>query len=80
MQFIIACPSFRAYYSPNGLDYNLGRTNMGGCDFSVRPYTYLDTVGDTSLSTFQLQEEDLVYKVRAFLCATFCLGITDHLL
>ena len=53
----------RSYYDPRGLDYNVGRINMGGCDFSVRGYTYLDTEGDILLETFSLQEEDLVYKV-----------------
>jgi glucosylceramidase len=46
-----------------GLNYNLGRTNMGGCDFSVRPYSYLDTPGDVSMETFALQEEDTIYKI-----------------
>ena len=52
-----------AYYGPNGLDYSIGRVNMGGCDFSVRPYTYADTEGDFNLDTFALQEEDLIHKV-----------------
>ena len=39
---------------------------MGGCDFSMRGYTYVDTEGDTTLSTFQLQEEDIDMKVRAW--------------
>ena len=25
-----------AYYGPKNLDYSIGRTNMGGCDFSIR--------------------------------------------
>ncbi|KAK7085855.1 hypothetical protein SK128_008436 [Halocaridina rubra] len=36
---------------------------MGGCDFSWRPYTYADTEGDIDLNTFQLQPEDLDYKI-----------------
>jgi hypothetical protein len=28
---------------------------MGGCDFSARGYTYLDTEGDVLLETFSLQ-------------------------
>ena len=35
---------------------------MGGCDFSPRTYTYVDTPGDVELDTFALQEEDTVYK------------------
>ena len=26
----------QAYYNHTGLDYSLGRTNLGGCDFSIR--------------------------------------------
>ena len=56
----------KSYYDPKGLDYSLGRLNMGGCDFSIRPYTYVDTEGDINLETFALQEEDLVHKVFHF--------------
>jgi hypothetical protein len=55
--------SRRSYYDPKGLDYNIGRLNMGGCDFSVRGYTYADTEGDILLENFSLQEEDTKYKV-----------------
>lgn len=53
----------RSYYSPEGLEYNLGRINMGGCDFSWRTYTYVDTPNDTALDTFALEPEDLEYKI-----------------
>ena len=53
----------KSYYDPKGLDYSVGRLNMGGCDFSTRPYTYADTEGDVELETFALQEEDLIHKV-----------------
>lgn len=53
----------KSYYSKSGLDYHTGRINMGGCDFSPRPYTYVDTPGDVDLNTFTLQEEDLDYKI-----------------
>ena len=52
----------RSYYGRTGLDYNLGRINMGGCDFSTRPYTYCD-VESPNLEHFELQEEDILYKV-----------------
>ena len=52
-----------SYYDPKGLDYSLGRINMGGCDFSVRKYTYADTEGDVELETFALQDEDNLHKV-----------------
>ena len=53
----------KAYYSPVGLEYNVGRVNMGGCDFSDRPYTYCDQPGDVTLSTFNLTHDDLQYKI-----------------
>ena len=52
-----------SYYDPKGLDYSIGRINMGGCDFSVRKYTYADTEGDVELETFALQDEDNLHKV-----------------
>ena len=53
----------RSYYGSDGLNYNLGRLNMGGCDFSVRGYTYDDVPGDSDLVHFNLTEDDLTYKV-----------------
>lgn len=53
----------KAYFTSPGLDYTIARTNIGGCDFSPRAYTYCDTPFDVNLDTFALQEEDLVYKV-----------------
>ena len=32
----------KAYYAPTGLDYSIGRLNMGGCDFSVRFDLFMD--------------------------------------
>jgi len=52
-----------SYYDPKGLDYSIGRINMGGCDFSVRKYTYADTEGDVELETFALQDEDNLHKI-----------------
>ena len=52
----------QSYYGPTGLNYNLGRLNMGGCDFSTRPYTYCD-VEDPELNKFNLTEDDIIYKV-----------------
>ena len=53
---------FRGYFTDSGLDYSIGRTNIGGCDFSPRPYTYLDTPNDTAMETFALQVEDFDFK------------------
>ena len=37
---------------------------MGGCDFSVKGYTYDDVPGDVELKHFNLTEDDLLYKVH----------------
>ncbi|KAK3887921.1 hypothetical protein Pcinc_008004 [Petrolisthes cinctipes] len=57
----------RAYYSPEGLEYNLGRVPIGGTDFSTHPYTYDDLSererGDPALHHFSLTKEDMEYKI-----------------
>ncbi|XP_068226099.1 lysosomal acid glucosylceramidase-like [Palaemon carinicauda] len=53
----------RSYFSESGIEYNLGRINMGGCDFSWRGYTCDDVEGDITLEHFELQPEDLEYKI-----------------
>lgn len=63
MKLFTEPPSASSYYTPSGLEYNLNRINIGGCDFSSRGYTYVDTVGDVALDTFALQDEDLLQKV-----------------
>jgi len=52
-----------SYYSPEGSEYNIGRVNIGGCDFSDRPYTYCDTEGDTDLLSFNLTHDDHLFKI-----------------
>ncbi|KAJ8974330.1 hypothetical protein NQ317_002513 [Molorchus minor] len=53
-----------SYFGRNGIEYNLCRVPIGGTDFSPRPYTYDDIDGeDVSLEHFELQEEDLTYKI-----------------
>ncbi|XP_071534348.1 lysosomal acid glucosylceramidase-like [Panulirus ornatus] len=56
----------RAYYSEDGLEYNLGRIPIAGTDFSTHPYTYDDLKSgetDMELSHFSLAKEDLKYKI-----------------
>ncbi|KAE8589117.1 hypothetical protein XENTR_v10022894 [Xenopus tropicalis] len=53
----------RAYFSGEGIGYNILRVPMGSCDFSSRIYTYLDTEGDFSMETFRLQMEDTKLKI-----------------
>lgn len=52
------------YFDPiKGNRYTFVRTNMGGCDFSERVYTYLDTYGDFYLKTWHLSSEDTKLKI-----------------
>ncbi|CAG0891861.1 unnamed protein product [Cyprideis torosa] len=53
----------RSYFSSEGIEYNIGRVPIAGCDFSTRPYSYCDTPGDVNLTTFSLAEEDSLFKI-----------------
>ncbi len=47
-----------AYFDKEkGLAYNLGRTTIGGCDFSLEPYSYIEE-GDYALETFDMSREE----------------------
>ncbi|PYZ96398.1 glucosylceramidase [Alteribacter lacisalsi] len=47
-----------AYFSEgDGLGYNLGRTHIHSCDFSLENYTYVDE-GDTALDSFSIDREN----------------------
>ncbi|CAB4025248.1 glucosylceramidase-like, partial [Paramuricea clavata] len=52
-----------SYYSPDGIEYNIGRIPMASCDFSTRIYTYDDVSGDFNLTHFNLVSEDLNFKI-----------------
>ena len=45
------------YYTPAGLNYNLGRISVHSSDFSLGNYTYVEE-GDTTLSTFSTQRDE----------------------
>lgn len=54
-----------SYFGENGIGYNVARVPVGGTDFSIRGYSYDDDVEeDLTLEHFQLQDEDLHYKVN----------------
>lgn len=53
------------YFGPDGLRFNLARITIGGSDFSSRFYTNDDVEDDSELSHFQLQDEDILYKIPA---------------
>ncbi|KAE8749691.1 hypothetical protein FOCC_FOCC003678 [Frankliniella occidentalis] len=59
-----------SYFSPDGLEYNMGRVPIGGTDFSTRAYTYADNSTTKTLSSFALQTEDFVYKIPVIKRAT----------
>jgi len=47
----------QAYFSKEGLSYNLGRTHIHSCDFALGNYTYVKE-NDKELKTFDLSHED----------------------
>ncbi|MFR4318220.1 MAG: hypothetical protein ACLT2Z_01335 [Eubacterium sp.] len=48
----------KAYFNKEtGLAYNLGRTSINGCDFSLDPYVYIED-GDIELNTFNMEREE----------------------
>ncbi|XP_041373203.1 LOW QUALITY PROTEIN: lysosomal acid glucosylceramidase-like [Gigantopelta aegis] len=53
----------KSYYSPDGIEYTVGRIPMASCDFSTHPYSYDDTPMDFNLTHFSLAPEDLKYKI-----------------
>ncbi len=47
-----------AYFNKEkGLGYNLGRTTIHGCDFSLEPYTYIEE-GDDELKTYSIARDE----------------------
>ncbi|RVE53974.1 hypothetical protein evm_001377 [Chilo suppressalis] len=53
-----------SYYSKLGLEYNMLRVPIGGCDFSTHPYAYNEHPSDDlTLSNFTLAHEDYYYKI-----------------
>ncbi|XP_050667055.1 lysosomal acid glucosylceramidase-like isoform X2 [Leptidea sinapis] len=54
----------KSYYSKAGLEYNMARVPIGGCDFSTHPYAYNELpVNDKYLSNFTLSPEDYKYRI-----------------
>ena len=47
----------KAYFSPEGADYSLMRSQIGGSDFSVNSYSYDDTPNDKNLKDFSIKED-----------------------
>ncbi|XP_017305079.1 glucosylceramidase-like [Diaphorina citri] len=70
----------RSYFGADGIGYNLCRSTIAGNDFSPRLYTYDDVSGDTSLSHFNLTEEDYEYKIPMIRAANLSSGGTLQLI
>lgn len=47
----------KAYFSEEGLGYNMGRTHIHSCDFSLENYTYVKE-GDHELKTYDISREE----------------------
>ncbi|CAG5024561.1 unnamed protein product [Parnassius apollo] len=53
-----------SYFSFKGLEYNMLRVPVGGCDFSTYPYAYNEQPeNDPKLSNYSLTYEDYNYKI-----------------
>nr|XP_021183892.2 lysosomal acid glucosylceramidase [Helicoverpa armigera] len=53
-----------SYFSRTGIEYNLIRVPIAGCDFSEYPYTYAEEPwGDHTLSNFSLSSHDFFLKL-----------------
>ena len=46
-----------AYFGHAGNQYNMGRTHINSCDFSLENYAHCDTPGDIELSTFSIERD-----------------------
>ncbi|CAG2168542.1 unnamed protein product, partial [Oppiella nova] len=57
------------YFSKDGIEYNVGRIPIGGCDFSTRAYSLDDQTEDRQLQKWNLTNEDLDYKIPTILKA-----------
>lgn len=48
----------QAYFSEEGLNYNIGRTHINSCDFSLENYAYVEDASDTDFDTFSLKRAE----------------------
>lgn len=53
----------QAYFGDVGIGYTVGRVPVASCDFSLHKYSYCDTDGDFNMTTFNLTQEDFLYKI-----------------
>ncbi|XP_022829498.1 glucosylceramidase-like [Spodoptera litura] len=54
----------QTYFGPEGIEYNMIRVPIAGCDFSEYPYTYAESPwNDATLSNFSLTHHDFFLKL-----------------
>ena len=46
-----------AYFGLNGNKYNMGRSHINSCDFSLNNYAHCQTPGDIELKTFSIDRD-----------------------
>jgi len=54
MSDVVKKEFLKACFSKDGLNYSLGRTHIGSCDFSFGNYSYCDKPGETGLESFSI--------------------------
>ncbi|CAG5024581.1 unnamed protein product [Parnassius apollo] len=64
----LPCPAqenlIKSYFSEEGLEYNMLRVPIGGCDFSLSQFAYNELpVDDYDLTNYTLSSEDYHYKI-----------------
>lgn len=47
----------KAYFSEDGLKYNLGRVHINSCDFGLGNYAYMDDPKDTEMNSYDISRE-----------------------
>jgi glucosylceramidase len=47
-----------AYFGPNGIRYNLVRTHIDSCDFSINQYAAMEDPTDTEFNSFSLERDE----------------------
>ena len=47
----------QAYFGSNGNGYNMGRTHINSCDFSLGNYAHCETTGDKELKDFSISRD-----------------------
>ncbi|GAB6108346.1 glycoside hydrolase family 30 protein [Fusibacter bizertensis] len=68
----------QAYFAPSGLGYNMVRTHLDSCDFSLSNYSAITIPGDDTFKTFSLERDEtyiIPYIKMAYTAAKSALPI-----